>query len=1023
MPVTNPSTGTPDVGAAPAVSVIVPVHRAVATIGATLESLAAQSLPADQFEVLLVFNGPDDGGRALVEQWAAEHPDVQLRLLDCDQASAGAARNVALDALRGVNVTFLDADDWVSPNFLAELVAAADGTCIPVAGLVDVDASGTINDQTTVMQSLAGNPTRMPVFSSTPVTGMMAVKLFPAAMLESVRFQPELRSGEDVVFNSDVFEPFHLNYTPLDSTPWQNGALYYRRLSETSVSRQQESYDFLVSQRLAGIRAMLRGKQASVDERTPLTRRLVAAQLGFVERYLAKHPEDRRRAQAEAVGLEGVRLVDEHHDRIWPDYDSAVGLGRAKQPVKEVSLISATTSQLNRRAKEVAMIRAAGVKVRAAYFSGAYDAKLMPIPRHRMVVVPPLEPVDKTAPRPTGLLAKASNRGQRYLRHANKLARFAAPHLIPNAALPAVLARTDKEASEFLEGSLPISLGSQGEALATSRGLDGQPSQVLAALTLAAASTQSPVPRHNASVIRRSARAAQELPESSPFRPPAPVWSMVIWRLVKSTRLAAADEVLEIARELFADSLVEDGFELLGMLSQMAQTPGLPEGWEQATTAAMQAADRALDNDDVARAVWLANLVCEVLFHNDVQTNVAEPPLVIDPDRLLAPLQGSRVWTLLTTPRQRQADSGRNAGEHRPSVLVIPGSFPKFADGVVASVDDAADVEVLPLQEISSALGTRGVGPEEIAARLQVALGEPQTVRPDLEEILRARDVVFTDWVDRGAVMTSLMAEPQTRLVVRFHGVDSLSMWQFLMDWSRVDDVVFVSEHLQASVNALIGAQLEGVRQHVIGNTVDFDRFPAESSEQAPRTLALVGWAQKVKDPLWAVEVLALLRQTDPTWRLKLIGADMPKNARRASEDAYADAFRERVLRDDVSEAIEYVGFTKDLPRHLRDVGFALSTSLRESWHIGVLEMVAAQAVPVIRNWPVYARYGGARKLYGDWVVDTPEQAAERILAHSDPQVWRQAADAARDEVKRRFSEDRTGDLYRELLLGRRYSS
>ena len=50
MSVTNPAAGTPDArtsdaGAAPAVSVIVPVHRAVATIGETLESLAAQTLP------------------------------------------------------------------------------------------------------------------------------------------------------------------------------------------------------------------------------------------------------------------------------------------------------------------------------------------------------------------------------------------------------------------------------------------------------------------------------------------------------------------------------------------------------------------------------------------------------------------------------------------------------------------------------------------------------------------------------------------------------------------------------------------------------------------------------------------------------------------------------------------------------------------------------------------------------------------------------------------------------------------
>jgi len=43
---------------------------------------------------------------------------------------------------------------------------------------------------------------------------------------------------------------------------------------------------------------------------------------------------------------------------------------------------------------------------------------------------------------------------------------------------------------------------------------------------------------------------------------------------------------------------------------------------------------------------------------------------------------------------------------------------------------------------------------------------------------------------------------------------------------------------------------------------------------------------------------------------------------------------------------------------------------------------VASGAFPVVRDWPYVARWGGARTLFPDeWVVQTPQEGAERIVA------------------------------------------
>jgi glycosyltransferase involved in cell wall biosynthesis len=99
-------------------SVVIPTFNRKDSLQKTLDGLARQALPADQYEVVVVSDGSTDGTDALLRQYAEAAPYV-LRSIAQPNGGPARARNNGIETARGEVVVFLDDDVEPAPEFLA----------------------------------------------------------------------------------------------------------------------------------------------------------------------------------------------------------------------------------------------------------------------------------------------------------------------------------------------------------------------------------------------------------------------------------------------------------------------------------------------------------------------------------------------------------------------------------------------------------------------------------------------------------------------------------------------------------------------------------------------------------------------------------------------------------------------------------------------------------------------------------------------------------------------------------------
>ena len=108
----------------PRVSIVIPARNEERYVAAALASIAAQTVPLERLEVIVVVNGSIDRTADLVRETRQALPRLEIRVVDDPVAGVSRAKNLGAKAGNGELLIFLDADSRMAPDLVDRILAA-----------------------------------------------------------------------------------------------------------------------------------------------------------------------------------------------------------------------------------------------------------------------------------------------------------------------------------------------------------------------------------------------------------------------------------------------------------------------------------------------------------------------------------------------------------------------------------------------------------------------------------------------------------------------------------------------------------------------------------------------------------------------------------------------------------------------------------------------------------------------------------------------------------------------------------
>ncbi|RTQ97919.1 glycosyltransferase family protein [Halomonas nitroreducens] len=245
--------------------------------------------------------------------------------------------------------------------------------------------------------------------------------------------------------------------------------------------------------------------------------------------------------------------------------------------------------------------------------------------------------------------------------------------------------------------------------------------------------------------------------------------------------------------------------------------------------------------------------------------------------------------------------------------------------------------------------------------------------------LLEQVDVIFCEWCLGNLKWYSHHKQPHQRLVARFHAQEARTPYMGEANWDNIDHVSFVSEHTRRqALEVFKGFPVD--KTSVIPNYLDDTKFtPKKKTGEARFTLGIVGVAPKSKRLDRAVDLLEALLEEDDRYCLRVKGKH-PLNygwlLKREDELAYYRNVFERINSNPrLRHKVIFDPPGDDVNDWFTMVGFILSPSDFESFHMAIGEGMLTGATPIIWDWD------GAAKIWGkNYVVNDYKEAKEVVF-------------------------------------------
>lgn len=110
------------------ISIIVPVYNAEKDLNRCVASIVQQTYR--HLQIILVDDGSSDSSSLFIDQWATK--DSRILALHQKNKGVSSARNTGLNYVQGKWVAFVDADDYLIPDYFEQMLKAAEQAKVDV---------------------------------------------------------------------------------------------------------------------------------------------------------------------------------------------------------------------------------------------------------------------------------------------------------------------------------------------------------------------------------------------------------------------------------------------------------------------------------------------------------------------------------------------------------------------------------------------------------------------------------------------------------------------------------------------------------------------------------------------------------------------------------------------------------------------------------------------------------------------------------------------------------------------------
>ena len=186
-------------------SIIVPVHNTEAYLDKCLQSILNQTFT--DFEVILIDDGSQDKSADICEKYA--QLDKRIRFIHQENQGVSATRNTALGFASAPYIIWVDADDWIEKDLLAEVKMAIDQTSADII-IFDFCAVKSVGCKKHTLQHPEGFLNKQEVMLALALDEDMQSylwnKAFKRSLFEDICFPDAYRMMEDYSIMHLIFQ-------------------------------------------------------------------------------------------------------------------------------------------------------------------------------------------------------------------------------------------------------------------------------------------------------------------------------------------------------------------------------------------------------------------------------------------------------------------------------------------------------------------------------------------------------------------------------------------------------------------------------------------------------------------------------------------------------------------------------------------------------------------------------------------------------------------------------------------------